>query len=50
MKELMIVLAMIFMKCKVESVDGRTDFEIELRYNGTVLPPNLNKVVLKPRM
>ena len=44
MKELMIVLAMIFMKYKVESVDGRTDFKIEKWWNGMVLNQNLIKL------
>ena len=50
MKELMIVLAMIFMKYKVESVDGRTDFKIDTEFMGMVLRPKLDKVVIKPRM
>ena len=49
MKELMIVLAMIFMKYKVESVDGKTDFEIPSQFNGLVVEPAIDNVVLKPR-
>ena len=49
-KELMIVLAMIFMKYKVESVDGMIDFKIETEFIGMVLAPKVNKVALKPRM
>ena len=49
MKELMIVLAMIFMKYEIKSVDGKTDFEIPVSFNGLVLEPVSDKVVLKPR-
>ena len=49
MKELMIVLAMVFMKYEVKSVDGRSGFEIATQFNGVALEPVNDKVVLKPR-
>ena len=50
MKELMIVLAMIFMKYEVESVDGKTDFEIKTQFNGVVVEPVTEDIILKPRV
>ena len=48
MKELMIVLAMIFMKYEVRSVDGKCDFEIPCQFTA-VVEPAIDDVVLKPR-
>ena len=50
MKESMIVLAMMFMKYKVESVDGKTNFEIGIKLDESVVVPKVDKVVLKPRL
>eukprot|EP01083_Nonionella_stella_P060528 158037_1 len=38
-KEIMIVLAMIFMRYKVVPTDGKTDFEIETIFSGAVMEP-----------
>ena len=44
MKELIIVLAMIFMKYKVISPDGSTDFDISTKFTGTVVEPTIEDI------
>eukprot|EP01083_Nonionella_stella_P060529 158042_1 len=44
MKELMIVLAMIFLRYEVVPNDGKTDFEIESKFRGIILEPVIEKI------
>ena len=49
MKELIIVLSMIFMKYKVVPFDGNTDFEINTQFNFVVVEPVINNIGLQLR-
>ena len=48
-KELIIVLAMIFMKYKVIGPDGNNDFEITSQFGGVVNEPNIDSIRFIPR-
>lgn len=49
MKELIIVLAMIFMKYKVYGPEENNDFEITSKYGGIVNEPTIDAMKLIPR-
>ena len=49
MKEIVIVLAMIFMKYEVQSMEETTNIEIKPRFGGVVMEPTVTQIRLVHR-
>eukprot|EP00486_Rosalina_sp_Unknown_P006825 CAMPEP_0201573298 /NCGR_PEP_ID=MMETSP0190_2-20130828/17064_1 /ASSEMBLY_ACC=CAM_ASM_000263 /TAXON_ID=37353 /ORGANISM="Rosalina sp." /LENGTH=88 /DNA_ID=CAMNT_0048000079 /DNA_START=21 /DNA_END=283 /DNA_ORIENTATION=- len=46
MKEMVIVLAMIFMRYEVQSMEGTSDIEIKPTFNGGLMAPTVTEIRL----
>ena len=50
MKEIIIVLAMVFMKYRVSTQDGKSDFEVETTFAGAVTEPEIQSLRFEHRI